>query len=155
MRESGNPANVYLCQWDVIKERMVWGVMEREKALTAGLIDPNNFSIASNVDDEARLHATSKVKHVHAAKGKKQVSSHQNKEARVLTSSKCGVERVGDKRRGECEDREEAFSERASNGQTPHGFIFSCRKRAKAGGVSLSLRDEDKAKAVPQPRQTQ
>lgn len=41
---------MYLGQWDVIKERMVWGVIEREEAVSAGLIDTCNLSTTSNVE---------------------------------------------------------------------------------------------------------
>lgn len=63
--DSGGSPNVYLGQWDAIKEKMVWGVMEREKAMIGGLLNMVQDMSVDHVEVGSSGRTTSKPNSMH------------------------------------------------------------------------------------------
>jgi hypothetical protein len=147
-RNYGETSNVYVGQWDSIKEKMVWGVMERGEVATAGILDPNNLSPTSLVGVESRSRGKQKPKVMHAKKGKKHIANSPATMPHLLSSCDRGVGKVGEKRKGGSEVDEGGQIGRG-NQLSLHNVIDSpSNKRVKAVGQALLLRDEDEAEVV-------
>lgn len=95
----GDSPNVYLGQCDAIKEKMAWGVMGREKAMTAGFLEVGRGSNVAHVERVSAGRAKSNSLPCKRRLGGKNLA-HELSEPRSTPLPGHGTSKVGGKKRG-------------------------------------------------------
>lgn len=92
----------------------------------------------------------------HASRKAKETSAYFSKQRATYTAPLYMWHgEGGSKGRGVSNEAVEALPDFENKGHAASGDSTSCRKRAKDGGLILTLQDEDKAEVGSQPRQAQ